>query len=103
MAERRAINDCSGIFILLGAEIGPKATASRLRKCPSQPSCAPQATFSSVGLRRGSVACFSPIARGKPSAQDSPGLWQLAQARASEADRTGSKNNIRPSLNLASE
>ena len=89
--------------MLPGAVIGPKATASRLRKWPSQPSFGIQATLSSVGERSGSGTCFSPIARGWPSAQDRPGLWQVAQERTSDPDRIGSKNSTRPSLNLASE
>src|SRR5271170_5685971 len=43
------------------------------------------------------------MARGCPSAQDSPGLWHVAQDRFSERDSSGSKNSMRPSATLALE
>src|SRR5208283_5673545 len=100
MAARRSMSTFSGRFILPGVVIGPKATASKLRKCPSQPSFGVHATLSNVGARNAMV--FSPTAFGRPSPQDSAGLWQVAQDRVFDPERIGSQNSKRPSLALAS-
>src|SRR5665213_2021388 len=101
MADKRSISMFSGRFILPDVVIGPKATASRLRKWPSQASFGVHATLRRVGARNASV--FSPTAFGRPSPQESPGLWQVAQDSVFDPERMGSQNKTRPSLALASE
>src|SRR6185312_13846140 len=102
IAVSRATSVASGRFILVVAVIGPNATDSRSRKCPSQPSFGVQATSSKVGARTGSGVRFSPIERGSPSPHDSAGLWQVAHDIVREPDRIGSKNSCWPSLFFAS-
>ena len=56
-----------------------------------------------VGVRRPSVFMPWPIARGRPSPQARPGLWQDAHEIKSEPDRRGSKNSVRPSSSRSVE
>src|SRR3569623_1099805 len=93
----------SGAFMILALVIGPKATDSRSRKCPSQASLGTQATLRSVGVRVAIGSSVSPMPRGRLSCQDRPGLWQLPQDFVPEPDSAGSKKSMRPSRDFASE
>src|ERR1700736_1689621 len=100
MEARRSISAGSGRFMLVPEVIGAKATDSKSRNLPSQPSLAVQATLRSVGARSAMAPSPSPTARGSPSPQDRLGLWQVAQERELEPERMGSKNSIWPSSAL---
>src|SRR3954453_23804155 len=103
MAHNRPINSGSVKFMFAGLAIGPKATDSRSWNFPSQPKTSPNATSINDGERRAMLSCFSPVARGRPSAHDSEGLWHVAQERAREPDSKGSKKSILPRADFASE
>src|ERR1700694_4452722 len=97
MADRRAINSGSVKFMFAGLAIGPKATDSRSSNLPSQPKGSLNATSINDGERKDMLTCFSPVARGRPSAQESDGLWQVAHERERDPESNGSKNSFSPS------
>src|SRR5258708_916946 len=77
--------------------MGPRACSSSDSARPSQKSSSAQATLRIVGVFRPSSFIPCPIALGKESLQEKPGLWQVAQAMDLEPDKRGSKKRVRPS------
>ena len=103
-AQRAPVSSSQGEVHLVGrGDRAERLLLEGLARARPRRTTSAQARFSDRRrAARAASSCRAPRARGSPSPQERPGLWQVAHDITPERERRGSKKSVRPSSTRAS-